>query len=91
MTTTTQATPAARLFAAAERPAWQERPRAATQGTKAGAITVILLVIAIPIYTIVVTSLSTQASINQAGGMVIWPHGLSFAAYSTILDRRAHV
>jgi putative aldouronate transport system permease protein len=85
MTTTTQATPAARLFAAAERPAWQERPRAATQGTKAGAITVILLVIAIPIYTIVVTSLSTQASINQAGGMVIWPHGLSFAAYSTIL------
>jgi len=85
MTTTTQATPAARLFAAAERPAWQERPRAATQGTKAGAITVILLVIAIPIYTIVVTSFSTQASINQAGGMVIWPHGLSFAAYSTIL------
>lgn len=85
MTTTTQATPAARLFAAAERPAWQERPRAATQGTKAGAITVILLVIAIPIYTIAVTSLSTQASINQAGGMVIWPHGLSFAAYRTIL------
>jgi multiple sugar transport system permease protein/putative aldouronate transport system permease protein len=74
----------ARLLATAERPPWQERPRAATQGAKSGAITVILLVILIPIYTIVVTSLSTQASINQAGGMVIWPHGLSLAAYADI-------
>jgi multiple sugar transport system permease protein/putative aldouronate transport system permease protein len=66
------------------RPPWQERPRAATQGAKTGAITIILLVVMIPLYTIVVTSLSTQASINQAGGMVIWPHGLSLAAYNDI-------
>jgi multiple sugar transport system permease protein/putative aldouronate transport system permease protein len=32
----------------------------------------------------VVTRLSTQASINQAGGMVIWPHGLTLAAYRDI-------
>jgi putative aldouronate transport system permease protein len=87
MTTSETAKPAplaSRLLATAERPAWQERPRAATQGTKSGAITVILLVILFPLYTIVVTSLSTQASINQAGGMVIWPHGLSLAAYTDV-------
>jgi multiple sugar transport system permease protein/putative aldouronate transport system permease protein len=33
----------------------------------------------------VVTSFSTQASINQAGGMVLWPHGLSLAAYQEIV------
>jgi putative aldouronate transport system permease protein len=76
----------ARLLATVERPPWQERPRAATQGTKSGAITVILLVILFPLYTIVVTSFSTQASINQAGGMVIWPHGLSVAAYTDVVS-----
>ena len=77
---------AGRLLATEQRPAWQERPRAATQGAKSGVITVVLLVIAIPLYTIVVTSFSTQASINQAGGMVIWPHGLSLAAYQEIVS-----
>jgi multiple sugar transport system permease protein/putative aldouronate transport system permease protein len=76
----------ARLLATEERPSWQERPRAATQGAKGGVITVVLLVIAIPLYTIVVTSFSTQAAINQAGGMVIWPHGLSLAAYQQIVS-----
>jgi putative aldouronate transport system permease protein len=76
----------ARVLATEQRPSWQEGPRAATQGAKSGAITVILLVIAIPLYTIVVTSFSTQASINQAGGMVLWPHGLSLAAYQAIVS-----
>jgi putative aldouronate transport system permease protein len=77
---------AARLLATAERPAWQERPRASTQGAKSGGITVILLLILLPLYMIVVTSLSTQASINQAGGMVIWPHGLSLGAYRDVVS-----
>jgi len=74
------------MLATEQRPAWQERPRPATQGAKSGVITVVLLVIAIPLYTIVVTSFSTQASINQAGGMVLWPHGLSLAAYQEIVS-----
>jgi multiple sugar transport system permease protein/putative aldouronate transport system permease protein len=76
----------ARLLDIEQRPAWQERPRPATQGAKSGAIVVILLVVAIPLYMIAVTSLSTQASINQAGGMVLWPHGLSLAAYQDIVS-----
>jgi putative aldouronate transport system permease protein len=77
-------TPLTRQLGTARRPPWQERPRVATQGAKTGAITVIVAVILIPLYTVVVTSFSTQASINQAGGMVIWPHGLSLAAYRDV-------
>jgi ABC-type glycerol-3-phosphate transport system permease component len=76
----------ARLLATAERPAWQERPRASTQGAKSGGIVVILLLILLPLYMIVVTSLSTQASINDAGGMVLWPHSVSFSAYRDVIS-----
>jgi putative aldouronate transport system permease protein len=69
-----------------QRPAWQERPSPATQGAKSGAIVVILLVIAFPLYTIAVTSFSTQASINIAGGLVVVPHGLTLNAYRLIVS-----
>ena len=81
MTTTTT-----RLLGIDDRPAWQERPKAATQGGKGGVIVVILLLILLPLYAIVLTSFSTQGSINQAGGMVIWPHGLSLIAYQDVLS-----
>jgi putative aldouronate transport system permease protein len=68
------------------RPPWQEPPSAATQGTKAGGITIILLIIAFPIYSVALTSLSTQASINIAGGLVVWPHGLTLNAYRLIIS-----
>jgi putative aldouronate transport system permease protein len=66
------------------RPAWQERPAPATQGTKSGAIVVILLIVAFPLYSIVLTSFSNQAAVNIAGGMVVWPHGLTLSAYRLI-------
>ena len=66
------------------RPVWQERPSVATQGAKSGTIVVILLVIALPLYSIVLTSLSNQASVNIAGGLVIWPHGVTLSAYKLI-------
>ena len=75
-----------RLLATAERPAWAERPRASTQGAKSGGIVVILALILLPLYMIVLTSLSTQAAINAAGGMVIWPHGLSLGAYRDVVS-----
>ncbi|MGD0704091.1 MAG: carbohydrate ABC transporter permease [Trebonia sp.] len=68
------------------RPVWQERPSAATQGVKSGAIVVILLIIALPLYSIVLTSLSNQASVNIAGGLVVWPHGLTLSAYRLIAE-----
>ena len=57
---------------------------AATQGAKSGTIVVILLIIAFPLYSIVLTSFSNQASVNIAGGLVVWPHGLTLSAYKLI-------
>jgi multiple sugar transport system permease protein/putative aldouronate transport system permease protein len=47
-------------------------------------VLVILAVVLIPLYSVTLTSLSTQASINIAGGLVLWPHGLTVSAYSLI-------
>ncbi len=66
------------------RPVWQERPTLTTQGAKSGAIVVILLIIALPLYSVVLTSFSNQASVNIAGGLVVWPHGLTLSAYELI-------
>ena len=68
------------------RPVWQERPSVAGQGAKAGTIAVILLLVLLPMYSIVLTSFSTQASINIAGGLVLVPHGLTLNAYKLIIQ-----
>jgi multiple sugar transport system permease protein/putative aldouronate transport system permease protein len=68
------------------RPAWQEQPAVPTQGAKSGAIIVMLLIVALPLYSVLLTSFSTQASINIAGGLVVWPHGLTLNAYKLIIS-----
>jgi multiple sugar transport system permease protein/putative aldouronate transport system permease protein len=70
----------------AKRPIWQEQPSVAGQGAKGGVIVVALLLIAFPLYSVAVTSFSTQASINVAGGLVVWPHGLTLNAYRLIIS-----
>jgi putative aldouronate transport system permease protein len=85
-TTTASAGPVSRLLGIEERPSWQERPKGVTTGAKGGTIVVILLLILLPLYAIVLTSLSTQGSINEAGGMVIWPHGLTLTAYRDVIE-----
>src|SRR5580692_9627985 len=69
-----------------KRPIWQEQPSVAGQGAKGGVIVVALLLIAFPLYSVAVTSFSTQASINVAGGLVVWPHGLTLNAYRLIIS-----
>jgi putative aldouronate transport system permease protein len=73
-----------RVLATGERPAWQERPKPHTQAAKSVSLLVILALILIPLYSVALTSLSTQAAINAAGGLVLWPHGLTVNAYSLI-------
>jgi putative aldouronate transport system permease protein len=68
------------------RPVWQEQPALTTQGAKSGALVVILLLVALPLYSIVLTSFSNQAAVNIAGGLVIWPHGLTASAYKLIAE-----
>jgi putative aldouronate transport system permease protein len=73
-----------RALAASERPVWQERPKPQTHAAKSVSVLIILAVVLIPLYSVTLTSLSTQASINIAGGLVVWPHGLTVSAYSLI-------
>jgi putative aldouronate transport system permease protein len=40
----------------------------------------------VPLWIIVVTSLSTQGAVNRAGGLVIWPDGLTLEAYRVMLQ-----
>jgi putative aldouronate transport system permease protein len=73
-----------RALATEERPAWQERPKPHIQAAKSVSVLIILALVLIPLYSVALTSLSTQASINTAGGLVLWPHGLTVNAYSLI-------
>jgi putative aldouronate transport system permease protein len=45
-------------------------------------------VVLVPLYMIVLTSFSTQASVNLAGGMVLVPHGLTTYAYQQIFTNQ---
>lgn len=76
---------------AATRPArsrapWEEAPSAAGRITKAVVLGAVVLAVAFPLYVVVLTSLSTDRAVNDAGGLVVVPHGLSFGAYREILS-----
>lgn len=68
------------------RPAWAEEPTAIEKVGKALALALIVLVVLLPLYTVVLTSISSDATINAAGGMVLLPGEITFAAYSAILS-----
>jgi putative aldouronate transport system permease protein len=68
------------------RPTWQERPKPTTQAAKGAGLIVILALVLVPLYAVALTSISTQASINVADGLVLWPHGVTFSAYSLIIS-----
>ena len=67
------------------RPAWEEQPTALGQAAKGVPLGVVLLAVLGPLWIIVVTSLSTRAAVNRAGGLVIWPDGLTLEAYRQML------
>jgi putative aldouronate transport system permease protein len=49
---------------------------------------VVLAMILVPLYSIVLTSLSTQESVNLAGGLVMIPHGVTAEAYRQIFGNQ---
>lgn len=63
---------------------WEEPPTAAGQAGKGALLTFVVLAVLFPMWVVVVTSLSSRASINAAGGLVIVPQGLDFSAYVAI-------
>jgi len=68
------------------RPVWDEPPTKAGQFGKSTVIAVVLALVLVPLYTIILTSLSDEGTINAAGGLVLLPHGLTFDAYRQVFE-----
>jgi putative aldouronate transport system permease protein len=83
LTTSPPARPAARRNS--RRPVWEEPPTAAGQSAKGLTLAVVVLLILVPVYCVVLTSVSTPGAINRAGGLVLVPDGITFDAYTTML------
>ena len=68
------------------RPVWMEKPNVAVRAAKAVALGICVLLVIVPFWSIAATSLADQQTINDsAGGMVMWPDGISLDAYSAVL------
>lgn len=63
-----------------------ERPSTLGRIGKAVVLTAIVLVVLLPFYVVVVTSLSPATEINRVGGLVLWPGELSLGAYREVLS-----
>jgi putative aldouronate transport system permease protein len=68
------------------RPIWMEEPTPAGKALKAIAIALVLVAVLFPLYVVVLTSISTQSSVAEAGGLVIVPHGITFGAYTDLFS-----
>jgi len=64
--------------------AFQEPPTRIGQASKTTLLAVTVAVVVVPLWMVVITSFSTQGSVNDAGGLVLVPHGLTTAAYEQI-------
>src|SRR4051794_38085519 len=69
-----------------KRPVWEEDPTVAAQAGKTAVLVVVLAVVIVPLYAVVLTSLSDQASINRAGGMVLVPYHVTLESYRQIFS-----
>jgi multiple sugar transport system permease protein/putative aldouronate transport system permease protein len=63
-----------------------ERPNPLVQVLKFTALGISLLLVIVPFWTVIATSIADQSTINAAGGgMVLWPTKVDFSAYAAIL------
>ncbi|MEV6633031.1 carbohydrate ABC transporter permease [Actinoplanes sp. NPDC051470] len=66
------------------RPAWQEKPTVAGQATKGTVLTGVVMAVVLPLWVVLVTSLSSRETITAAGGLVVVPRGIDLSAYKII-------
>jgi putative aldouronate transport system permease protein len=66
------------------RPIWEEPPSVPGRVTKAAVLTLVVLAVAFPLWSVVVTSLSSRETLNETGGMVVIPRDFDTSAYVTI-------
>ncbi|TCC50609.1 carbohydrate ABC transporter permease [Kribbella capetownensis] len=70
----------------AERPVWEEEPTRISRVGKPVVLAIVFLIIAFPLYVVVVTSLSSTEAVTRAGGLVVVPRDLTVAAYVQLLS-----
>ncbi|WP_406090105.1 carbohydrate ABC transporter permease [Streptomyces sp. NBC_01013] len=68
------------------RPVWEEEPTKAGLAFKGFGLVAICAIVIIPIWVVLVTSLSDTKTINDAGGLVVWPKNITFVAYKELLS-----
>jgi len=68
------------------RAAWEEEPSKILALGKGTVLTLVVLAVLFPMWSIVVTSLSSRATINAVGGMVVIPREIDPSAYVVILS-----
>jgi putative aldouronate transport system permease protein len=68
------------------RPAWEEEPTGLGAAGKVVVLTFVVLAVVFPLYTVLLTSFSTQAETIRAGGLVTVPGELTLNAYKLILS-----
>jgi multiple sugar transport system permease protein/putative aldouronate transport system permease protein len=71
---------------AGRRPVWEEPPGPVGLTLKGVTLGLVLAAVLVPLYSVVLTSFSTQQSINDAGGLVLVPRGLTLESYRHILS-----
>ncbi|WP_152364349.1 carbohydrate ABC transporter permease [Microlunatus speluncae] len=69
-----------------KRPIWDEEPSRIGSAGKAVALAAVVLVVIFPLYTVVLTSFSTQAHTIETGGLVVIPGDLTAQAYVQIIS-----
>ncbi|CCK27123.1 hypothetical protein BN159_2744 [Streptomyces davaonensis JCM 4913] len=86
MTTVIEKPPVRRRWAAPPRPVWEEAPTRAGLASKAVVLGLACLAILFPLWIVIVTSLSTRETIDEAGGLVMVPKDITFIAYEELLS-----
>ncbi|MDT3724778.1 carbohydrate ABC transporter permease [Streptomyces sp. DSM 41972] len=72
-------------WSAPPRPVWEEEPSPAGQAGKGLALGLACLAILFPLWIVIVTSLQSKRTIDEAGGLVVIPEGVTFVAYQELL------
>jgi len=82
----TEASATVRVARRAVRPAWQEAPSTPAVLAKSALLTLVVLMVLLPMWSILVTSVASRQTINLTGGMVVIPRELDLSAYVTIFS-----
>lgn len=67
-------------------PVWGHQPGPVTTFLRVLAFLILVSLVLFPFLVVISTSLSTQAAITDAGGLVVFPTEISFQAYTRILS-----